>query len=307
MERHKSAGARSGGAPSAIHIVDAADAENDALLVDGFTFVEPLSVGRVSPDRGAIAGNTLITVLGSGFGDAMRVKFGANTARDFKFIDSHTVTCRTPKANAGVVDVRVERGTEFDVLAGGYAYFDPRSISGGLSGGPMVGTLNVTVLSADPNDYSAPVAGASVIIGTDPTTPFQGVTDYRGQITFSDDTLVKAELVTVFKDFWQSASVSNVNAENLTVFLSRTGGGEPGNPGGQQGIPASMITGTVVGFKSPRPLQPTEKLEARVFVAPTSLFATPPLSVSRASRASFSRETSRSRGGMRSNALRRSD
>lgn len=272
--------AGSGGAASAIRIVDAADVENDALLNDGFTFEEPLSIGRVSPDRGAIAGNTLVTVLGSGFGDAMRVKFGANIARDFKFIDSHTITCRTPKANAGVVDVRVERLTEADVLAGGYAYFDPRSISGGLSGGPMVGTLNVTVLSGDSTDYSAPVAGASVIIGTDPTTPFQGVTDYRGQITFSDDTLVKAELVTVFKDFWQSASVSSVNAENLTVFLNRTGGGEPGPPSNPQSIPASMITGTVVGFKAPRPLQPTESLEARVFVAPTSLFATPPISSS---------------------------
>lgn len=272
--------AGSGGAPSAIRVVDSADAENDALLVNGFTFEEPLSIGRVQPDRGAIAGNTLVTVLGSGFGDAMRVKFGTGIARDFKFIDSHTVTCRTPKANAGVVDVRVERLSESDVLTGGFSFFDPRSVAGGLSGGPMAGTLNVTVLSGDSSDYTAPVAGATVMIGTDPTTPFQGVTDYRGQITFSDETLVKAELVTVFKDFWQSASVSNVNAENLTVFLTRTGGGEPGSGGGQQGVPASMITGTVVGFKSPRPLQPTENLEARVFVAPTSLFSTPPLSIS---------------------------
>ncbi len=270
--------AGSGGAASAIHIVDSADIENDAVLNDGFTFLEPLSIGRVQPDRGAIAGNTLVTVLGSGFGEGTRVKFGVNVARDFKFIDSHTVTCRTPKANAGVVDVRVERGAEFDTLTGGFAYFDPRSVSGGLSGGPMVGTLNITVLSQDQSDYSAPIPGATVMIGTDPSTPFQGVTDYRGQITFSDDTLVKAELVTVFKDFWQSASVTNVNAENLTVFLSRTGGGEPGSGGGGQGTPASMITGTVVGFKSPRPLQPTESLEARVFVAPTSLFATAPLS-----------------------------
>ena len=162
---------------------------------------------------------------------------GTNIARDFKYIDSHTITCRTPKANAGVVDVRVERNTDFDILPGGFSYFDPRSVSGGLSGGPMVGTLNVTVLSGDQNDYTAPVAGANVIIGTDPTTPFQGVTDYRGQITFSDDTLVKAELVTVFKDFWQSASVTNVNAENLTVFLSRTGGGEPSS--GQMMWPSS--------------------------------------------------------------------
>ncbi|PZR18544.1 MAG: hypothetical protein DI536_01300 [Archangium gephyra] len=268
--------AGSGGAASDLRVVDATDRENDAVLEDAFTFREPLSIGRVQPERGAIAGNTLVTVLGSGFGESMLIRFGANVAKDFKFIDSHTVTCRTPKASVGVVDVKVERLGESDTLPGGFSYFDPRSISGGLSGGPMVGTLNVTVLESTQGSYGAPVPNAKVMIGLDPTTPFQGVTDHRGQITFSDTTLVKAELVTVFKDFYESATVTGVNAENLTVFIARTGGGEPGSGGGQMGVPASMISGRVAGFKAPRALMPGESLEARVFVAQTSLYEGPP-------------------------------
>ncbi len=268
--------AGSGGAASDVRIVETADPENDAVLVGGFTFLEPLSIGRVQPERGAVAGGTLVTVLGSGFGESTVIRFGTGVAKDFKFIDSHTVTCRTPKANVGVVDVKVDRLGESDTLPGGFSYFDPRSISGGLSGGPMVGTLNVTVLDSDRNSYGAPIAGAKVVIGLDPTTPFQGVTDHRGQITFSDTTLVKAEIVTVYKDLYESATVTGVNAENLTVFIARTGGGEPGNPGGGQGVPPSVIAGRVAGFKAPRPLMQGESLEARIFVAQTSLYDGPP-------------------------------
>lgn len=270
--------AGSGGATSAIWIRETADVENEALLTSGFTFLEPLSIGRVQPERGAIAGNTLVTVLGSGFGDSMVVKFGQYNAKDLKFIDSHTITCRTPKGSVGVVDVRVERLTENDTLPGGFSYFDPRSISGGLSGGPLVGTLNITVLDSTQGSYGAPVPGAQVMLGLDPTTPFQGLTDQRGQITFSDPSLVKAETVTVFKDFYESATVTGVNAENLTVFIARTGGGEPSSGNPPPGVPPSTIAGRVTGFKSPRPLAQGETLEARVFVAQTSLYAGPPFS-----------------------------
>ncbi len=265
-----------GGVASAVYLVDNADAENEALLAGAFTFEEPLSLGRVQPERGAVAGGTLVTVLGSGFGESTRVRFGPYVARDFKLIDSHTLTCRTPKSNAGVVDVTLERVDETDVLPGGFTYFDPRSSSGGLSGGPMVGTLNVTVLTGG----STPLEDAFVIVGTQSSTPFQGLTDYRGQITFSDDTLVKADSVTVFKTCYQTATVTGVNAENLTIFLDAIGGpgcGEPGN--GQQGTPAAapVIKGKVVGLKAPRPLDAGEVLEARVYLANTSLFQGPPL------------------------------
>ena len=268
--------AGSGGAPSDVWVRETADVENEALLAGGFTFLEPLSIGRVQPERGAIAGNTLVTVLGSGFGDSMVVKFGTFAAKDLKFVDSHTITCRTPKGSVGVVDVKVERLTESDVLPGGFSYFDPRSISGGLSGGPLVGTLNITVLDSTQGSYGAPVPGAQVLLGLDPTTPFQGFTDQRGQITFSDPSLVKAETITVIKDFYESATVTGVNAENLTVFIARTGGGEPGSGFPPPGPPPSTIAGRVTGFKSPRPLVAGESLEARVFVAQTSLYSGPP-------------------------------
>ncbi|MBL8913972.1 MAG: IPT/TIG domain-containing protein [Archangium sp.] len=270
--------AGSGGAGSDAFIVDTTDVENDDLFRGAFTYLEPLSIGRVQPERGAIAGGTLVTVLGSGFGESTTVKFGQYNAKDLKFVDSHTITCRTPKSSVGVVDVRVDRLTENDVLPGGFSYFDPRSISGGLSGGPLVGTLNITVLESTQGAYGTPIPNATVMLGLDPTTPFQGVTDQRGQITFSDPSLVKAQVVTVFKDFFESATITGVNAENLTVFIARTGGGEPASGNPPPGVPPSTIAGRVTGFKSPRILMSDESLEARVFVAQTSLYGGPPFS-----------------------------
>jgi hypothetical protein len=266
----------SGGFASDLWVREAADPENEFLLREAFTFDEALSIGRVQPDRGAIAGGTLVTVLGSGFGESTVVQFGAFTAKDIKYVTPHLITCRTPRGDVGTVDVRVVRGTQNDTLSGGFSYFDPRSISGGLSGGPLVGTLNVTVLDATRSNYGAPVSLARVMLGTDETTPFQGFTDNRGQITFSDPSLVKAQTVTVFKENYQSVTVTSVNAENLTVFVNFTGAGE-GSPGAPPpGVPPSQIAGRVLGFKTPRPLMNGETLEARVFVAQTSLFGGAP-------------------------------
>lgn len=265
-----------GGVPSDVWVREAGDPENEAVLQNVFVYDEELSIGRVQPDRGAIAGNQLVTVLGSGFGEATIVRFGNYVAKDIKVIDSHTLTARTPKADGiGSVDVKVERLGPSDTLEGGFSYFDPRSISGGLSGGPLTGTLNVSVLDSTQGFYGAPVQLATVMLGVDSFTPFQGLTDGRGQITFSDPTLVKAQTVTVFKDGYETTTVTSVNAENLTVFIARTGGdGAPGAP--PPGPPPSIISGRVYGFKAPRPLGPSESLEARVFIAQTSLYGGPP-------------------------------
>lgn len=272
----------SGGGPTTLRARAAGDPENEALLVDAFTYEEALSVGRVQPDRGAIAGNTLVTVLGSGFTTGTLVNFGSDRAKDVKLIDSHTLTCRTPKAaNAGTVDVSVEKLTEKDTLPGGFSYFDPRSISGGLSGGPLVGTLNITVLESTQGMEGTPVPQAMVMLGTDTTTPFQGLTDFRGQITFSDPALVKAQTVTVFKQDYETVTVTAVNAENLTVYVARTGGGDPSPSTPPPGVPASIISGRVTGFKPPRPLNSNESLEARVFVSQTSLYSGPPFAQAR--------------------------
>lgn len=267
----------SGGAAVDVVVREPNEPDNVAVLPAAFTFEEKLAVGRVQPDRGAVAGGTLVTVLGAGFGEGTVVSIGPRKAKDVKVVDSHTLTCRTPRGELGVADVVVERLAQKDDLPGGFAYFDPRSISGGLSGGPLVGTLNVTVLDSTQGFYGAPVPQATVMLGVDPATPFQGTTDARGQITFSDPALVKAQTVTAFLKGYETATVTNVNAENLTVFIARTGGGE-GNPGTPPpGPPASVISGRVSGLKAPRILVSGETLEARVFVTNTSLFQGPPL------------------------------
>ncbi|MBI3182800.1 MAG: IPT/TIG domain-containing protein [Myxococcales bacterium] len=265
----------SGGGKSDLWAFEAADPENEALLEDAFTFEEPLSIGRAQPERGAIAGGTLITVLGAGFGEGTVVTFGQNRAKDVKVVDSHTLTCRTPRGEVGTVDVGVERLSSTDLLPGGFSYFDPRSISGGLSGGPLVGTLNVTVLDGTQGFFGLPVPLASVMLGIDAATPFQGLTDARGQITFSDPSLVKAQAVTVWKEGYESATVTSITSENLTVFIARTGGdGNPAMP--PPGPPPSIISGRVTGFKAPRALTANESLEARVFVTQSSLYGGPP-------------------------------
>ena len=55
------------------------------------------------------------------------------------------------------------------------------------------------------------------MLGTSPSTPHQGTTDARGQLTLSDPSLVKGQMVTVWKEGYQSATVTGVTAQNLTV------------------------------------------------------------------------------------------
>lgn len=261
------------GPASDILVRAASDPENEALLPRAFQYEAPLMLGQLEPARGAIAGGTLVTLRGQGFREGTTVTFGGEPARDVQVVDSHTLTCRTPPSSPGVVEAAVTRGGARAALAEGFTFFEPRG-PGGLSGAPFSGTLNVTVLDSSFGAYGAPVPGARVMLGTDPTTPFQGTADGRGQLTFSDMRLVGAQTVTAFKEGYDAITVVGIRAENLTVFLRRLG--SEANPGDPPAPATAVITGRVLGFKPPRPLAPEEALEARVFVAQSSPAGGPP-------------------------------
>ncbi|MGI5862811.1 MAG: IPT/TIG domain-containing protein [Myxococcales bacterium] len=266
----------SGGA-SLVRVRDAADPLNEDALDGAFTYVDPLMVGRISPDVGAVAGGTYVTVLGTGFEPGVIVEIGGSPLKDMRVLDGNTIVGRTPPGAVGAADVVVRMGEARDETPGGFTYFNPKLADGGSSGGPINGTLNVTVLES--GGYGAGVPGATVMLGYDPATPFQGRTDRNGQITFSDPSLVKAQTVTVFKEDYLTVTVARQESQNLTVFLTYTGGagGGGGPPGFSPGTQPAIISGRVAGFKLPRPLQNGETAYAEVWVAPSSVYATPPI------------------------------
>ncbi|HZI10286.1 MAG TPA: IPT/TIG domain-containing protein [Myxococcus sp.] len=263
-----------GAGPQALHVFSASGPEDEALLLDAFTYEAPLTLGQVEAARGAIAGGTQVTVRGTGFGEGTTVTFGGAPATEVQVVDGHTLTCRTPSSRSvGMVDVAVARGAIRSALREAFTYFDPRG-PGGLSGPPLTGTLNVTVLDSSPGAYGRPVADARVVLGSDEPAPLQGVTDARGQLTLSDARMVGAQMATAFKQGYDAVTVAGIRAENLTVYLRRLD--VSGNPGNPPELPTAVIAGRVRGFKPPRPLGPGEVLEARVFVAQTSPASGPP-------------------------------
>ncbi len=220
----------------------AADGGAPATLPGGFTYEDPLALVQVSPASGSQAGGTYVQLLGTGFGLGDTAAFGGAPAQDVQLLDAFTLSCLAPPGTPGPVDVTLAGPGDAgqSTLGGGYAYFDPTNTSGGQNGGPLDGTLNVTVLSSSGFSYGQPVVGATVRLGLDPQSPFQGLTDAHGQITFSDPTLVKPQTVTAtFEGI--AATVDDVTQQNLTLLLSVAlgtgGGGLPPCPCSQNGEP----------------------------------------------------------------------
>ncbi len=174
-------------------------------------------------------------LFGTGFGLGIGATFGGSAASNVALVDAYTLSCLTPPGNPGPADVTVTMpdagsgGPAPQTLPGGFSYFDPTNVAGGQSGGPLDGTLNVTVLDSDYTAANKPIPGTLVRLGVDPRTPFQGLTDLHGQITFSDPSLVKAQTVTADYQGAVAVTVDDVGSQNLTVFLDvpMTGGALP--------------------------------------------------------------------------------
>lgn len=205
---------------------------------------DPRLWALLSPDGGQ-AGGRVLRLFGDGFrslsGD---LRVGTTVVDSYEVLDDATLTFRAPRSEIGAFSVEVGAAGR---LAMAYEAFDPTSSYGGASGGTIPEALNVTVLEMSTRK---PVAEAFVILWDDLGTPYQGLTDDRGQITFSDLFFGAPQMVTAGKDMHTTSSVVDFDARNVTLLLYSFEPAPPGRgtPDPPTPIPGGSVSGVVSGL-----------------------------------------------------------
>jgi hypothetical protein len=179
----------------------------------------------VSPNQGSISGGSLVELKLGGvtFPEDVVVEFDGAACTELRINSPQSATCKTPAHSTGIVDViarSASGSSSSDPLLARNAYefietFDANG--GGLSGGPITGTLNITVV-AD-GAVSNVIPGALVMVGNDPMTARRGLTDKRGSITFSNSDLRGPVTVHASARCFCRSSIVDLDAKDVTVFL----------------------------------------------------------------------------------------
>lgn len=200
----------------------------------------------VSPGLGAQSGGRIVRLFGEGFESAEPdALFGNNRSPEATLVDDHMVIIRAPRGDPGNVNVG---SATVGRLAMPFAYHDPGQRFGGTAGGTIPEALNVTVLDRVTHEG---VPNAFVILWNDIDGPYQGITDDRGQITFSDVYFGPMQMVTAAADDYTTASIVEFDARDATLNLIPLRPANPGGGGGGPGpepLPDSILSGKVVGF-----------------------------------------------------------
>lgn len=121
-----------------------------------------------------------------------------------------------PRATLGVASLALS----LLAPAAALAQVDP---GGGVGGGPLSGTLTVTVVD---QASGAPVAGAFCQVGTSPGVPFAGnlkTTNGSGQAVFTNAALAGPQTVTVGKDGYFYLTIFGVNAAVMILPIGVEG------------------------------------------------------------------------------------
>ncbi len=220
---------------------------SEALLVNACTFFDPIpSVLGVVPGRGAIAGGTIVTLVGSSLDHMNGLQLGGTSVTSWQDLGGGAVRFKTPPGKAGPASlhVRFDSGLEVD-HAKAFTYFDPSSGDIGTWGEPIDGAVNVTVLQ---KGQIGVVPDATVAIGSDPKKAVVGKTNGNGQVTLSLPNLTGPLHVHASKTGWTAGSVIALGVENVTIRLAAvttSSGQGPPNNDDPKPLPAT-VTGTVI-------------------------------------------------------------
>ncbi|MBI5517006.1 MAG: IPT/TIG domain-containing protein [Deltaproteobacteria bacterium] len=192
--------------------------ERRAVLPRGYTY----DAVYADPPDGSIAGGTYLTVqgLGTHFDDTTAVTLDGAPCRDVRVQGPERLTCVTAAHPEGRVTLAVATGEERHAVPDGFNYTDSAdTIRGGLSGGAIIDSVNVTVIASGTGDA---LPGAYVFLGEDPAVPAprSGRTDTRGRLTLSVPGLRGPATLTVSARCFNSHTIQVFDARNVTVYLS---------------------------------------------------------------------------------------
>ncbi len=228
-----------------------------ARLENGYRYDAPLEVWGFQPVRGAVAGGTYVEVRGRGFTQDMHVTFDGKEADNVQLVDDNNITLTTPPHEEAEVPVVAKSGDQTIEGPYPYQYFNPTSQGGGASGGEIDGAVNVTVLATN----GGPVGGAYVSLSTDADNAYRGVTNQSGQVTLSGPDVMGPQTVTATAPGYTATTVHTVNAENITIYITKlnTPPPEPGEGGGGQADPPPRATIQGVVQMPPKMADPDDK------------------------------------------------
>ncbi len=275
-------------------------------LSDGFLFEAAPRVLGIKPARGAYSGDVVVTIAGAGFKRLERLATPTTLVavfiggapcdpRETKIISDNLIVTRSPLTDTGVMDVMValatlsvsEEGipsiaiseTEQATASRVYTAFDPTSILGGTRGGPIDGAMYVTALDAI---SGFPIPNALAFTGTNGIPTAADITHFPfGQATLSGPDIVGAQTVTVAADGYETSTLVDVNASEVTLYLFPIGGGGGGGGGTPPPQPPpAQLRGRVFGFAKeffdPAALGPDELALAVVVTTARDEFAGTP-------------------------------
>lgn len=252
--------------------------ERSARAKSGFSYyVEgPPRLLAISPEYGSRAGARVVRLHGTGLRSGLggsTVRFGNWTLPNLGALDDTTLVVRTRADEEG--HVNVDAG-EAGLLAMPYAAFDPTLRYGGVQGGETREAVNVTVLDAAERD---PVPGAVVIWWDALNTPHQGLTDERGQITFSEVDFEGPHMISASKAMYTTASAVDFDSRSVTLLLLSLSPPEEGEGGAPPPTPVepAPVNGRVSGYDKyilPPPGQCDAKIAAGI-VDPDSTVCQP--------------------------------
>jgi IPT/TIG domain/Fibronectin type III domain len=183
-------------------------------LTSGFTYVVIPTVSSVSPNTGATAGGTAVTITGTNFATGATVKFGATAATGVVVVSATSITATTPAGTAGATTVTVTIGGQSGSLTNGFTY---------------VGTPTVT--SVSPNSGLTAGGTAVTITGTNFAT---GATVKFGATSATNVVLASSTSIT--------ATTPAGTAGAVTVTVTNTGSQSGSLTNGFTYVTATTIT-----------------------------------------------------------------
>ena len=215
-----------------------------AVLPNGYSYLnKDPELFLVDPGQGSVAGGTYVRFHGAGLPPNASYFVGDKECFNVNYIDSSLVTARVPPNKAGTYDVNVEWPAGGTGLESSYTYFDPKTKKGGVWGGPIDESLNVTVLDSS---NGKGVVAAYVVVGSDPDSPHMGFTDENGQITFSAPGLHGKQQITAMKQGYNIYSIVHFDGQNATVYLNPLVQGQGGSPTPKKEV---FVAGKVYGLE----------------------------------------------------------